>query len=384
MVDPTADERPPACRRSRIVLLMMVCLAMVAASSCSSCGWRSSRAARNVIQVRWPPTAPAGRTQELLDVVRVEAPEPLLPESHVAPGVRVRESVVHGLRYFEVILGEADFDDSLPMVVLLHGRGDRPRIPGGPFSGVPIPMRLVMPRGPLRVGAGYAWVQRSVTQGEYDLLAAALQERTHHLAITIETLCNMLPTMGRPVVAGFSQGAMLAFSLALQRPDIVGRAFPLAGWIPPGLLPASPVAPEQRVPIRSLHGTQDPVIPIGPTREVVAALRALEWEVELLEFEGVGHEISPAMNATFEAWLEESLRDLAPALTGLGLGQEGPEAEPYEPFEALDEETIQAIEALEGIDSDDEGGETMGEPAPASDPMLEAQPGLTIRRDRDY
>jgi hypothetical protein len=153
----------------------------------------------------------------------------------------------------------------------------------------------------------------------------------------------------------------------LHRPDVVGRAFPIAGWVPPELMPASPVAPDLRVPIRSVHGTIDPVIPIAPTREVVAVLRALAWEVELVEFEGVGHVVSPEMNAAFEAWLEQALREQAPALTGKGLGVAGPEEEPYEPWEPLEEETIEAIELLDAQEADPSAAEDLAPPVNIED-----------------
>lgn len=313
--------------------------------------WRAPTQ-REVVTVRWPVTSPVVLARELSrDDLRLQVPEAPLEATEVAPGVRVREGTAQGVVYFEIILGDAGFDDPLPLVVLLHGRGDRPRIPGGPFAGVDTPMRLVMPRGPLRLGAGYAWVPVSVTHRQPDLLASALRERTEHLAALIQTLSATLPTLGRPIVAGFSQGALLAFSLALHRPDVVGRAFPIAGWVPPALMPASAVAPELRVPIRSAHGTDDPIIPIAPTRDVVAMLRALEWEVELVEFDGVGHVVSPEMNALFEAWLEEALREQAPELTGKGLGLAGPEEAIYEPFEPLEAETIEAIEQLDADDA---------------------------------
>ena len=67
----------------------------------------------------------------------------------------------------------------------------------------------------------------------------------------------------------------------------------------------------------------------------------------LVEFEGVGHLVSPEMNATIESWLEQAVREQAPALTGLGLGKAGPEAERYEPFERLEQETIDEIEEFD-------------------------------------
>ncbi|MFP5380181.1 MAG: alpha/beta hydrolase [Vicinamibacteria bacterium] len=319
-------------------------LAVVAACA-SGCGQPSSSSA---IEVRWPATSLLIQGEDhWRDGVVADAPAPPTREAGPAPGVKVREGEAHDLTYVEVILGEADFDDALPLVVLLHGRGDRPRVPGGPFGRVSTPMRLVMPRGPLRLGAGYAWVYPSITHGRHDLLAAALRRRTHHLAALIDSLSRTLPTLGRPVVAGFSQGALLTFSLALHRPDVVGQALPLAGWVPPDLMPAIPGAPARRVPIRAVHGAADPRIPVGPTRDVVSAPRALEWDVELLEFEGVGHVVSPEMNATFEGWLEDALRAQAPELAGRGPRMLDPEADSYAPWEPLEPETIEAIERLE-------------------------------------
>ena len=244
--------------RSRVVLLALTGVLAVVAASCRGCGRPSPQA---TVEVRWPATAaPLQSDAFWRDDMHGEAPAAPRAATDGAPGVLVREGAAHDLSYIEVILGDADFDDALPLVVLLHGRGDRPRVPGGPFGRVSIPMRLIMPRGPLRLGAGFAWVLPSVTQGRHDLLAGALWRRTHHLAALIATLSKTLPTLGRPVVAGFSQGALLAFSLALHRPDVVGRALPLVGWVPPELMPAFPVAPERRVPIRAIHGAEDAVI----------------------------------------------------------------------------------------------------------------------------
>lgn len=357
--------------RVRVALLALTSVLAVVAASCAGCGRPSSQP---TVEIRWPATAAVPQIEALRrDEQLVETPEAPLTATEVAPGVRVREGAAHDLSYIEVVLGDADFDDPLPLVVLLHGRGDRPRVPGGPFGRVSIPMRLIMPRGPLRLGAGFAWVLPSVTQGRHDLLAAALRRRTHHLAALIATLSKTLPTLGRPVVAGFSQGALLAFSLALHRPDVVGQALPLVGWVPPELMPALPIAPDRRVPIRALHGTEDAVIPVGPTREVVERLRALEWDVEFLEFEAVGHVVSRDMNITFETWLEEALLEQAPALAGRGPRVIGPEIDGYEPWEPLEPETIEAIEQYElqgpelPPDTSEGGPAQEGDDAPAGD-----------------
>ena len=89
-----------------------------------------------------------------------------------APNIRARSAVFEGLWYAEVELGEVEPGTELPLVIMFHGRGDRPHIPGGPFGRVPTPMRVIVPRGPLTLGTGYAWARHSVQQtAHHDELA---------------------------------------------------------------------------------------------------------------------------------------------------------------------------------------------------------------------
>jgi hypothetical protein len=56
-----------------------------------------------------------------------------------------------------------------------------------------------------------------------------------------------------------------------------------------------------------MHGTADRIIPLGPTRALFDRLAGLGFEVELVEFEGVGHAISDDQNALFHVWLEHAV-----------------------------------------------------------------------------
>jgi len=263
-----------------------------------------------------------------------------------APNIHARARVFEGLWYAEVRLGEAPEDTPLPLVVMLHGRGDRPRIPGGPFGRVPTPMRVLVPRGPLSLGSGYAWARHSVTERRHhDELASDLIAMAERLARLVRHVRRTRPTAGTPIVTGFSQGAITAWTTALRHPDDVGLALPIAGWVPPGARP-SPLDGAGAPPIRAMHGTADPIVRIEPTRELVTLLERARYAASLREFEGVEHVVSREMNALFEDWLEEALRDRAPDLRG-GLGESGPDPEPVEPYEppleeALEEEAVPA------------------------------------------
>ena len=242
-----------------------------------------------------------------------------LDERANTPGVHVRSFTFEGLWVAEVVLGHVDPDSPLPLVMFLHGRGDRPTIPGGPFEHVPTPMRMLVPRGPHKLGEGYAWARSSVTENRHDELAADLIEVSGRLARLFDHVRTRRPTLGTPVATGFSQGAMVAWTMAVQQRDHVGLTFPVAGWVPPRARPT----PLESVPVRSMHGTADPIVRIAPTREWVTRLREANNDVTWLEFEGVGHEVSPEMSRQFEQWLEDALQERAPGLTG-GLGQPGP------------------------------------------------------------
>lgn len=330
----------------------------LALSSCATCSHRHRPRPARTVEVRWPATAPA----ELLQKPAVPIEE--LPPISV-PGVKVRAFEAEGLQVLEVVLGEADFDDPLPMVLLLHGRGDRPRVPGGPFGRAPTAMRLILPRAPTPLGTGFTWLPVSITERKTARLASSLASTAIQLAALVDGLRAERPTLGLPIVAGFSQGAMLAFTLALQHPDSFSVALPAAGWVPPYLMPQDTPPAARRVRIRTLHGTVDPIVPIEPTLEVVAQLRALAWDIELEPFEGVAHTMSQEMNARFEEWLEEALGEQAPKLGG-GLGEAGEESQAYPPVEPLDPETIEALQEATpppveetdgGEDLDDDAGE---------------------------
>ena len=329
-----------------------------------------------------------------------QAGEPLLEG---VEGVQAREHRVAGLYVLEVVLGHVPFDAELPLVVMLHGRGDRPRVPGGPFAGAPTPMRLILPRAPKPLGSGYTWLPLSVTENRADVMADTLRRRADQLAQVIAHFRTVRSSPGKVIVAGFSQGAMLTYSLAMLHPEHVDVALPIAGWLPPMLVPDE-VPPVRRVPIRSIHGDADPVVRIDPTRQLVARLRGLGYDIEWIEEAGAAHVVSPTMNAQFERWLEAALERLAPGLAavGQGLGEAGVEVVTYAPWVALDAPTVEAIQAAEdeAAASEAEGetpaalqengaptpppeGATPAEEGAAEEPGSETDPSAAPSSNRD-
>lgn len=106
------------------------------------------------------------------------------------------------------------------------------------------------------------------------------------------------------VVAGFSQGGLMAYDLALREPSRFAGLAALSSWLPAPLVEDIPKLPEQeRLPVLVVHGTQDNRIAIDRARESREALREFGVSLTYREFE-MGHEIRPEALKVIVHWLD--------------------------------------------------------------------------------
>ena len=219
------------------------------------------------------------------------APQPTSAASTSAPHKKPLEA--GGVSYLELYTGGAIPSQELVMLVAIHGLGDRPQQFQNLFRGLKLPARVILARGLDRYSRGFSWFPIRVREMDKVRLAKGVRHAAGKLAKMIEVLTKRYPTVGRPLVTGFSQGGMLSFALGVEHPQHISAALPLAGWLPDTMWPSK--APANAVPIVALHGDADTVLPIAPTRASVATLRKLGMKVELHEYPAVGHNVSPAM-----------------------------------------------------------------------------------------
>jgi phospholipase/carboxylesterase len=111
----------------------------------------------------------------------------------------------------------------------------------------------------------------------------------------------------RLVVLGFSQGGVMAYSLALSHPERFAALAVLSSWLPEELLPRLNVTNAvQSLATLLQHGTEDQMIEVDRARESVEMLRQLGVPLTYREYE-MGHEIRPRSLAEISAWLEENV-----------------------------------------------------------------------------
>ena len=161
------------------------------------------------------------------------------------------------LNYIEFTTAGALPTQTLPLIVALHGYGDNPQNFARMWRKFPGPARFIVFQAPQVKGPGFSWfrVKRPLTLSQPEITHQIIDAA---LRITQQTkrLMKTKPTVGRPIVTGFSQGGILSLTIGLLHGDVFSAAVPLA------VLPTHPPRPTTPIaPMTAFHGQADTVVP---------------------------------------------------------------------------------------------------------------------------
>jgi phospholipase/carboxylesterase len=202
-------------------------------------------------------------------------------------------------------------DGPHPTLLTLHGRGANamdllglaPYICGGQFLVICPQGALETPIGPGITG--YAWYP--MTMGGPPDVDTMLSSREKLERFLEECLARYPIDRKKLAVLGFSQGGVMAYSLALTNPQRFGALAALSTWLPRELVPRLGISDAVRtLPVLVQHGSADPTIEVARARDSVERLRELKLPLTYREYE-MGHEISPRSLGDLSAWLEERI-----------------------------------------------------------------------------
>jgi len=109
----------------------------------------------------------------------------------------------------------------------------------------------------------------------------------------------------RVVMLGFSQGGVMAYDLALGRPERFAALVALSSWLPDAVL-SGLQENEARASLATLvvHGTNDPMVAIDNAKEAKEKLSALGVDAAWGEYE-MGHEINQNALRDLIGWLAQ-------------------------------------------------------------------------------
>jgi phospholipase/carboxylesterase len=237
------------------------------------------------------------------------APAPAASEPAVA-NVIVDELPRAGeIHYLELVTAGADPEAPLPMIIAIHGLGDSPQGFRTLLEAFDRPARVILPRALDAHEEGWSWFPLRARDTDVEALARGIGHAANQLAPAVAELTRTRPTIGKPIVTGFSQGGMLSFELAVHHGELFSAALPIGGWLPEPLWPLATDANSGSAPkIIAFHGDADVAVRYEPTKAAVDRLRELGYRCELETYVGVGHMISPDIHAD----VMQALRDQLP------------------------------------------------------------------------
>ncbi|WP_089717949.1 alpha/beta hydrolase [Candidatus Entotheonella palauensis] len=203
-----------------------------------------------------------------------------------------------------------------PTILTLHGRGANamdllglaPHLAGGRFL-------IICPQGPVQtpIGpgmVGYGWYPSVPGQPpDMDAILAARQQLRAFLQAA-EARYDI--DRNKLLVLGFSQGGVMAYTMALIEPERFAALIALSTWLPEEMLEhVDDRATLQQLPTLIQHGSRDELVEVDRARRSVEMLREQRVPLTYREYE-MGHEINSQSLTDLVQWLQD--KGLSPVL----------------------------------------------------------------------
>ena len=190
-------------------------------------------------------------------------------------------------------------NDHLPMLVALHGNGDTAKhFYNTALDELHTRARIVLLKGPLRQGLGRAWPGSPAGVEHY---GKAVHE-------AIDLLAYKYPTVGKPILLGFSGGGMMAYYQAVKYGNSYSSIFPVSGRLSKEFL--GDQSGRRGARVFAFHGKNDSVISISGGKNAAKLLRRNGVNVKFAEFDGGHQGIFSNMKSRITQVIEQELERL--------------------------------------------------------------------------
>lgn len=183
-------------------------------------------------------------------------------------------------------------EDPKRLLLLIHGHTGDENSMWVFARDLPSHYRMIAPRAMHPSGTtGYSWRSRQ----DFNLDLPRLDQLRPPAEALIRLVDAYQASAGIDAdqfdVMGFSQGGVMANTLAFLYPHRIRKVGVLAGFVPYGLEELVPSRPVEGKPFFVAHGTKDDTVSIERARESIALLERAGADVTFCEDE-VGHKVS--------------------------------------------------------------------------------------------
>ena len=195
-----------------------------------------------------------------------------------------------------------------PLLILLHGYGSNEQDLFSFASELPDEFLIISAQAPYTLGfESYAWYAINFDQinGKFSDLEQAKTSIDKIATFIDEIKTTHKTNNNKTFLLGFSQGAILSYSLSFFYPNKVNYVIALSGYINKELLPKRIENNIIKTKYYCSHGTVDQVLPVEWARNSKPFLDNLVLENEYSEYP-VGHGIAPQNFVDFKKWIDKN------------------------------------------------------------------------------
>lgn len=195
--------------------------------------------------------------------------------------------------------------ENADIMIMLHGYGSNEKdlIQLGPILNEKL--RYVSARAPHTLDFGmFGWFPIEFTANGITVdYQAAKEAGTQLIGFIEEILEEYRPKGNRVWLMGFSQGSVMSYLAAFERPDLLHGVIACSGQLPRReTVPESSIEQLRQLPFLVMHGLFDDVLPIAKGEEANIFLKEIVADLTYREFP-MAHEISPAALSLASEWL---------------------------------------------------------------------------------
>lgn len=193
-----------------------------------------------------------------------------------------------------------------PLIILLHGVGSNEKDLFSFAELLPDNYTVIAARAPITLSKGrYAWYQVDFSTGK-PVFSFEQEEKSRDIIIDfVEQMKEKYATGNSPVyLCGFSQGAIMSYSVALTRPGLVNGIAIMSGRLLEEIKPL--IAAKEKIAglkIFISHGTNDGTLPVQYAQQARAYLQSQGIDPVYKEYTE-GHGINSSMLNDLIKWLQ--------------------------------------------------------------------------------
>lgn len=189
-------------------------------------------------------------------------------------------------------------------LILLHGVGSNEQDLFGLTNYLPDNFLIISPRGPITLGGGrFAWYQVDFATGK-PVFDKNQEETSRKAILKFVQEVKQKYDLDEIYLGGFSQGAIMSYSIGLLNPGEVKGIIALSGRLLTEIRPFVHKSESlENLNVFIAHGKQDGTLPVTYAQEAAAYLKPLGIKLTYQEFE-MAHQINQEELQELNNWLK--------------------------------------------------------------------------------